>query len=82
MAYLRFASVYRAFESADDFEAEIAMLRARARRSTTVTAQPHGLTHRRPGRWWGSCRAGPTNHSRDSRQSTAGHHHEEYEENA
>jgi transcriptional repressor NrdR len=28
VAYLRFASVYRAFESADDFEAEIAILRA------------------------------------------------------
>jgi transcriptional repressor NrdR len=28
VAYLRFASVYRAFESADDFEAEIALLRA------------------------------------------------------
>lgn len=28
VAYLRFASVYRAFESADDFEDEIAMLRA------------------------------------------------------
>ena len=28
VAYLRFASVYRAFESADDFEAEIAMIRA------------------------------------------------------
>lgn len=28
VAYLRFASVYRAFESAADFEAEIAMLRA------------------------------------------------------
>ena len=27
VAYLRFASVYRAFESAKDFEAEIAMLR-------------------------------------------------------
>jgi transcriptional repressor NrdR len=27
VAYLRFASVYRAFESTDDFEAEIAMLR-------------------------------------------------------
>ncbi|MFT3874257.1 MAG: transcriptional regulator NrdR [Nocardioides sp.] len=27
VAYLRFASVYRAFESADDFEAEIARLR-------------------------------------------------------
>jgi transcriptional repressor NrdR len=28
VAYLRFASVYRAFESVDDFEAEIALLRA------------------------------------------------------
>ncbi len=28
VAYLRFASVYRAFESADDFESEIAQLRA------------------------------------------------------
>lgn len=28
VAYLRFASVYRAFESADDFETEIQMLRA------------------------------------------------------
>ena len=28
VAYLRFASVYRAFESAGDFETEIAMLRA------------------------------------------------------
>ncbi len=28
VAYLRFASVYRAFESADDFEAEIEMMRA------------------------------------------------------
>jgi transcriptional repressor NrdR len=28
VVYLRFASVYRAFESADDFEAEIAVLRA------------------------------------------------------
>jgi transcriptional repressor NrdR len=27
VAYLRFASVYRAFESADDFDAEITMLR-------------------------------------------------------
>ena len=38
VAYLRFASVYRAFESADDFEDEIAMLRAerepRRRRAT------------------------------------------------
>ena len=31
VAYLRFASVYRAFESADDFEAEIADAARRAR---------------------------------------------------
>ena len=37
VAYLRFASVYRAFESADDFEAEIALLRAE--RAATV-AEP------------------------------------------
>ncbi len=30
VAYLRFASVYRSFESAEDFETEIAMLRAEA----------------------------------------------------
>jgi len=28
VAYLRFASVYRSFESADDFETEIALMRA------------------------------------------------------
>ena len=39
VAYLRFASVYRAFESADDFEAEIAMLRARARRADDQPVQ-------------------------------------------
>ena len=31
VAYLRFASVYRAFDSAEDFEVEIAMLRAERR---------------------------------------------------
>jgi len=37
VAYLRFASVYRAFESADDFEDEIALLRAeRAARAPLV----------------------------------------------
>ena len=40
VAYLRFASVYRAFESADDFEAEIAMLRAER---TAVPATPGDL---------------------------------------
>jgi transcriptional repressor NrdR len=37
VAYLRFASVYRAFESADDFEAEIAMLRAERAASAVPT---------------------------------------------
>lgn len=36
VAYLRFASVYRAFESADDFEDEIALLRADAGRAQPV----------------------------------------------
>ena len=36
VAYLRFASVYRSFESADDFETEIALLRAE--RQPTGTA--------------------------------------------
>src|SRR3954466_7753415 len=42
VAYLRFASVYRSFESADDFEAEIASLRlARDLRDGAVpTPQP------------------------------------------
>jgi transcriptional repressor NrdR len=41
VAYLRFASVYRAFESADDFEAEIAVLRAeRAAAASGVPPQP------------------------------------------
>ena len=40
MAYLRFASVYRGFESLADFEAEIATLRAaRAARTTWRTAR-------------------------------------------
>ena len=38
VAYLRFASVYRGFESLGDFEAEIATLRAAAR----LAAQPVG----------------------------------------
>jgi transcriptional repressor NrdR len=44
VAYLRFASVYRAFESAADFEAEIALLRLDGERSRRdpepVPAQP------------------------------------------
>ncbi len=46
VVYLRFASVYRAFDSAEDFETEIAMLRAeRASTSSTTEAlqpQPAG----------------------------------------
>jgi transcriptional repressor NrdR len=43
VAYLRFASVYRAFESADDFEAEIALLRAE-RAPTGTEPEPRGST--------------------------------------
>ena len=64
VAYLRFASVYRAFESADDFEAEIAMLRAeraavdRRRRATSARR----ADHRPPGVCSGeAARAGRTN---------------------
>ncbi len=44
VAYLRFASVYRAFESAADFETEIAMLRHGASPASldTTTPQPTG----------------------------------------
>jgi transcriptional repressor NrdR len=38
VAYLRFASVYRAFESTDDFEAEIALMRAE--RADPMVADP------------------------------------------
>ena len=45
VAYLRFASVYRSFESAEDFEAEIASLRAeRAAESTAGPAPQPVLT--------------------------------------
>ena len=40
VAYLRFASVYRAFESADDFEAEIAMLRAERDQFAELVSTP------------------------------------------
>ena len=40
VAYLRFASVYRAFESADDFESEIAELRSRAQDSGDDVESP------------------------------------------
>jgi transcriptional repressor NrdR len=35
VAYLRFASVYRSFDSVQDFETEIAMLRAERAPSTS-----------------------------------------------
>ena len=40
VAYLRFASVYRAFESAEDFETEIAMLRAERPGAVVEAPQP------------------------------------------
>ena len=40
VAYLRFASVYRAFESADDFEDEIALLRAERSVADPSVAEP------------------------------------------
>ncbi|MGH3498204.1 MAG: transcriptional regulator NrdR [Nocardioidaceae bacterium] len=42
VAYLRFASVYRAFESAEDFETEIAMLRAEREAATEPIAASAG----------------------------------------
>jgi transcriptional repressor NrdR len=40
VAYLRFASVYRAFESADDFEDEIALIRAERGSGSPVVEAP------------------------------------------
>ena len=48
VAYLRFASVYRAFESADDFETEIAMLRAERPAGAPDETEP--LPGQRPAR--------------------------------
>ena len=47
VAYLRFASVYRAFESADDFEAEIAVLRAERAASWSSRRDPAERAMRR-----------------------------------
>ena len=44
VAYLRFASVYRSFESLADFEAEITALRASHRSSDHAAAPPGQLT--------------------------------------
>ena len=46
VAYLRFASVYRSFESADDFETEIALLRAE--RSPTAEEPSYAAAPRKP----------------------------------
>ena len=48
VAYLRFASVYRGFESLADFEAEISSLRAarEAARGTARESRPSGKTAR------------------------------------
>ncbi len=48
VAYLRFASVYRAFESADDFETEIAMLRAERPSLQAPTGQPQTQPQTQP----------------------------------
>ena len=70
VAYLRFASVYRAFESADDFEDEIAMLRAeRAAVGGRASRQPPRADPRPPGASWGSVRAGRTTPLGASRRS-------------
>ena len=88
VAYLRFASVYRAFESADDFEAEIAMLRAeratsvveprtgRARRDRPRPAYPPG-NHRLPGASWGSGASGkPLEHATPATHAAASQQHQ------
>ncbi len=62
VAYLRFSSVYKQFDSADDFEAEIAILRGRARRRVQPAELVEALLpqpsvradHRPPGTSWGS----------------------------
>ncbi len=40
VAYLRFASVYRSFDSLEDFESEIALLRTEASLATTDSTSP------------------------------------------
>ena len=49
VAYLRFASVYRSFESADDFEAEIAVLRAERLADAVESADARPATVNQPG---------------------------------
>ncbi len=47
VAYLRFASVYRAFESLEDFEAAIALLRAERETTRLESAPPESVHARR-----------------------------------
>ena len=62
VAYLRFASVYRAFESAEDFETEIAVLRMERVAAPTSTDNLSRPADPRPPRaWWGSCARGTSN---------------------
>lgn len=42
VAYLRFASVYKSFESAEDFESEIRLMRRRAREEEAAAAALEG----------------------------------------
>ena len=49
VAYLRFASVYRSFESAEDFETEIAMLRAEAPAPAIAVEQAADQAHEHKG---------------------------------
>jgi len=50
VAYLRFASVYRGFESLADFEAEIALLQAGRDVHSALAEAPGATTDNRRGR--------------------------------
>ena len=62
VAYLRFASVYRSFDSLGDFEREIVALRSEARRADPARAEP------------GQAEAGPVGPSPGEARSTNGRH--------
>jgi transcriptional repressor NrdR len=68
VAYLRFASVYRSFESLDDFEREIAPGRARVRRARVR------LRARRTARWRTPPGERPTHRRRLPRRTTPHRH--------
>ncbi len=48
IAYLRFASVYRSFETLEDFEGEIAVLRVARQAATTAEDSPESLLATHP----------------------------------